>query len=933
MKVEKFFACMLCSIFSIAVFSQNFGGTPANIKWQQVNSNAARIIFPKGYDTVGERVSAVVDALQLWDAHALGNKRKKVNVVLHPFSNVPNAFVQLAPFESEFYLHQPFDALSNGALSWEDQLSVHEYRHVQQYNNFNVGLSKIAGIVFGENARALANAASVPDWFFEGDAVYNETFMSSEGRGRLPGFLDGYRQIFTDSLNYSYEQLRNGSYQNSIPNHYPLGYMLVAYGYEKYGSEFWKNVTHDAASFKPLFYPLQGAVKKYAGISFTQFTEDAFSFFKEKMKTINKQDTIHWLTTLKKNNPQNYLFPHTYDGGNMIVLKNSFTKIPAFISIDKDGIETFIAVNDIGYERYFSYNNGKIIFTFSQPDIRYANRDFTGIKLLDIHAGKSTIVARHSNYFTPDISHNGKKIIAVEMPQALVSNLTLMDLEGNIIKEYHKNEILFSYPKFSRDDQSIFVLTKNHAGKMGIDKIDIPTGKFETILPFAKRILGNPLVQGDTLLFTCAHDDIQETWMYNFQSKKIFKTGINGFIISQSTFLPNGNLVASIFTADGYRLATFQPVWNEINASDTLKGLYVQQPFHTTENEFLKNLPVREFKVEPYHKLTNPFHFHSWNPVIDPPEYSLNIYGQNILNTIQSTLFYKFNSNEKFHQIGISEIYGGWFVQPFFGASQTWHRSFQYNADTNFTWNEFNANVGLRLPLNLSGGKEYRRLAATVSYHYNQVDWTGIAKELITNYQAPYMQYSIGYSGSIQQARKQIYPRLAENIFIQYTHTTGNLKARQLYINSQLFLPGFFSTHSLVLNASLQNRDTLQNYFFSNKFEAARGYESYQFARNWKIGATYHFPVCYPDIGFKNIVYFLRIRGAVFFDYAQGGGIAKSNQYIFRSAGAEIYFDTKWWNQQPVTFGFRYSRLLDYKYTLQQPNQWAFIVPVNLFGR
>lgn len=166
MKVEKFFACMLCSIFSIAVFSQNFGGTPANIKWQQVNSNAARIIFPKGYDTVGERVSAVVDALQLWDAHALGNKRKKVNVVLHPFSNVPNAFVQLAPFESEFYLHQPFDALSNGALSWEDQLSVHEYRHVQQYNNFNVGLSKIAGIVFGENARALANAASVPDWFF-----------------------------------------------------------------------------------------------------------------------------------------------------------------------------------------------------------------------------------------------------------------------------------------------------------------------------------------------------------------------------------------------------------------------------------------------------------------------------------------------------------------------------------------------------------------------------------------------------------------------------------------------------------------------------------------------------------------------------------------------------------------------------------------------
>ncbi len=933
MYVRKTICFFVLSAFSTIVFAQNFGGTPASVKWQQVNTNTARIIFPKSYDSVGQRISAIVQSLQKKDVHPLGNKKQKINIVIHPYSNVSNAFVQLAPFESEFYLHQPFDALSNGALSWEDQLSVHEYRHVQQYNNFNTSLSKVAGIFFGENARALANAAAIPDWFFEGDAVYNETFMSEEGRGRLPDFLDGYRQIFADSLQYNYELLRNGSYQKLIPNHYPLGYMLTAYGYEKYGNDFWRNVTQDAAAFKPLYYPFQGAVKKYAGISFKQFTDEAFSFFRDKMLAGKLPEQINWFTNIEKNNVANYILPYAESDGSIIVLKNSFKKIPAFYRIEKDGKESAIAVNDISNETYFSYNNGKIIYAFSQPDIRYANRDFTGIKVLDVNTGTSKIVVSHTTFFTPDISHDGKNIIAVNMPKALITSLVLMDENGKIIKEFKQENTSFSYPKFSRNDDFIFVLTRNRSGEMGMEQLNISTGSFENILPMAKRILGNPVVHGDTILFTCAHDAIQETWAYDIQSNKIFKTGISGHNISQSTLLPGDNLMASIFTSNGYRLATIQPKWNEVTVSDTLKGLYVQKPFARDENEFLKDLPETNFTISPYKKFTHPFHFHSWNPVINAPEYSLNVYGQNILNTIQSTLFYTYNSNEQSHQFGMNEIYGGRFVQPFFGVSKTLHRSFNLNMDTSFSWNELNTNVGLRLPLNLSGGKQYRNLETNIAFHYNTVEWTGNAKNIYTNYEVPFMQYSIGYSGSIQQAKKQIYPHFAENMYVQYNHTTGDLTARQLYINGRIFLPGFFTTHSLVINAAMQNRDTLRNYFFSNNFEAARGYNSYQFARNWKIGATYHFPLLYPDYGFKNIVYFSRIRGALFYDYAQGGGVDKSRQYIFRSAGAEIYFDTKWWNQQPITFGFRYSRLLDYQTTLQQPNQWEFIVPVNLFGR
>ncbi len=97
--------------------------------------------------------------------------------------------------------------------------------------------------------------------------------------------------------------------------------------------------------------------------------------------------------------------------------------------------------------------------------------------------------------------------------------------------------------------------------------------------------------------------------------------------------------------------------------------------------------------------------------------------------------------------------------------------------------------------------------------------------------------------------------------------------------------------------------------------------------------------LAYPDWGFGNIVYFTRIRTNLFYDFVR---VQDYNYRIsprpkievdFRSYGAEVYFDTKWWNQHNVTFGFRYSRLQDLSPLNPSANQWEFIVPVNLLGR
>ena len=48
----------------------------------------------------------------------------------------------------------------------------------------------------------------------------------------------------------------------------------------------------------------------------------------------------------------------------------------------------------------------------------------------------------------------------------------------------------------------------------------------------------------------------------------------------------------------------------------------------------------------------------------------------------------------------------------------------------------------------------------------------------------------------------------------------------------------------------------------------------------------------------------------------------------------EIYFDTNWWNELPLNFGFRYSHLLDRDlYGGPGSERFEFILPVNLFQR
>src|SRR6185503_13163183 len=150
----------------------------------------------------------------------------------------------------------------------------------------------------------------------------------------------------------------------------------------------------------------------------------------------------------------------------------------------------------------------------------------------------------------------------------------------------------------------------------------------------------------------------------------------------------DSKIIASVFTADGYRLAPIKQQWQPVNNADTLKDLYLSNPFQKQANGLLKNTKEKSFSITTYPKASGLFNFHSYNPYFSDPDYSFIIYGQNVLNTFQSQLYYTYNRDEHFHRVGYTGIYGGWYLQPFADVNQTWNRSRVVTADTSLRWNE-----------------------------------------------------------------------------------------------------------------------------------------------------------------------------------------------------------------------------------------------------
>ncbi|MGI4804709.1 MAG: TolB family protein, partial [Janthinobacterium lividum] len=560
----------LSTFFWSRLHAQEFGGNPPSIKWQQINTKEARIIFPQGLDSSAQRIANIIRYMHRDIATTIGFRQKKINIVLQNQTTISNGYVGLAPFRSEYYLTPDQNSFELGSLPWADQLAIHEYRHVQQYNNFDVGLTKVFHSIFGEGGQAVLSTLTVPNWFYEGDAVYNETLTSRQGRGRLPFYYNGYRALWSADKNYSWMKLRNGSYQDFVPNHYPLGYMEVAYGREKYGDDFWKKVTHDAAAVKSTF---RGAIKKYSGLSYPQFRTQALTAFKNQFAA---EDA-------KQNQPKHFVadheFPAFINDTSFIYVKSTYSKVHAFV-LRNGASEKVIRTRDNSLDNQFSYRNGKIVYAAYRPDLRWNYRDYSSLQLLDVGTGIQKNITKNSKYFSPDLSEDGKTIIAVLQSPQGKSELHLIDVAtGNVIKKLpNPQKLIYTYPKFL-NDKTVISAVRNPSGKMNLAEINLNNGEITNLTPAGFKVIGFPTIKKDTVYFTVSTEKNDAFYAITLTDRKIYllkNSTLNSQIGNYQATVNNHAILYNSFTATGFELHSVEKkdvIWQPVNDSELASPL------------------------------------------------------------------------------------------------------------------------------------------------------------------------------------------------------------------------------------------------------------------------------------------------------------------------------------------------------------------------
>ncbi|MFM8806129.1 MAG: hypothetical protein ACKOD1_02095 [Sphingomonadales bacterium] len=920
------------------LYGQPYGGNPARQRWKQLSTDSVRIIYAPGLDSQAQRAIALVRRIAASDSFRLGKRLQPIDIVLQQSPVISNAYVQLGPFRSEWMLMPNLNNFTSGTLGWSDLLALHEYRHVEQINNMNVGLSKAARILLGEQGYDLAINAAVPNWFFEGDATWQESALSRQGRGRLPQFLNAFPALWQGGKNYPWSKLRNGSYKDVVPDHYELGYLLVNYGVARYGEKFWPTVIQRAASFSSLFYPFQQAIAKTAQLSYAQFRKNAFAWYKEKQPLAEPSVPV-WLLKTETRYATDRQYPYWVGGDTLLLQKSSRIHRPGFYLVTKNR-EKLLRTLDISLDQPFAYRNGKLVYAAYEKDPRWHWVSYSSLRIVDVHSGKQTSLTHHTRYFTPDIAPGLDKIIAVQVSESGKASLELLSSSnGKQMASYVSPAgYLYTDPKFL-SDTSVVTAVRDQQGAMALLHLSLTTGLQELLTPFLPYSLGFLHPYQGAIYFTAGFSGNDHIYCLRLPDRSVWQV-TSGGVGKYNVHAHADTLYWSEPTAEGLqvRIAPAEPrLWKRVS----LDSLNLLTPYSVAGapsgslsllSQFAATRSAADtVSATRYKKSTGLLNIHSWRPDYQDPLFRFALYGENVLSTLQTEIAYAYNENERSHSVGMSATYAGWFPHLTLGTDYTFERSAVVRG-VRRAWSQLDTRVGLSLPLQDVNGRSYRNLNVGSFYVLRNDVYKGAYRDSLGSVTFSYLLHSIQFSLGVQQAMQHIFPRWGASVSLLGQHSVSSFDGRQFNAAATIYLPGLSQRHHLLLQGAWQERDTLGQLSFGNRLAYSRGFTGRNFSRMWKAGVNYHFPIWLPDFGIASIAYVNRVRANLFYDYTLVYSRNKRQTAMQRSTGAEVFFDTKWWNQHPVSFGFRVNYLID-RDQFDGYRGWfaEFIMPVTLF--
>ncbi|MPM05355.1 Protein TolB [bioreactor metagenome] len=967
--IKKLYILFVALFLSGAASAQYYmlGEDAANQKWYSIETEHFTFVFPETFLDRAQTLANQSEQYYGTVTGSLNHVSRKIPVLIHTGSVVANAYSLWTPERTEYFMTP---SQNNYAHNWLQQLIIHEDRHMVQMDKLNQGLTKALGYIVGEQSVAVTLGLFMPMWYMEGDAVTTETAFSESGRGRIPSFeMKMKAQLLTEGL-YNFEKASLGSYKDFVPDQYYFGYYYVAQSRKYYGASLWDNAIRNSARNWWQISPISHSFKKQTGYSKKELYRIFFRDLKDQwlLQTAAKQTAKYTLVPLPESKVQtHYKFPEFINDSTILAEKSGMDDYARFVTINintgeekticKAGfyaseelpatdVIPVLSKNSPGSWTTDNLSLAGNCFVWAEKKWhpRWEHVSYSVIMKHDLSSGKTTQLTHRTKYFSPALSTDGKRIVAVEFLPDGTCNIVVLDAsDGNLIDTYPIEKGSFAMtPEFSPDAKQIVCITQKPDLK-GIEILDIDTRKWHTVLAPSANDISNPSWKNDGIYFNAPFSGTDNVYHLDPASCAVSQITFDTFGAFNIAFSPSGErFVFSSYQNAGFVLQTAKT--NEIAPLEIqsvcrncigLDSCYIGQ-----EKPFLPDSLWKDslYEIKKYRKGLHLFNLHSWMPVsFNSDNYSLlpgvSFSSQNLLSTSVLTGGYEYLTNEETGRFYADYTYTGWYPEiTLKGSFGTRHGLADLEGYTDFhTWMEQSAGIELCLPLKSTIRDFFQKYRLTAGFNIHNIDpYVTPSVSYITNLPNGNMfsvESKFEFMNRQKTVLRDLMPRWGQDLDIIYKQSiSGDVDAgSQLTASAKLFFPGFANHHGFKLDAAYMKKQAGE-YSFTDDFIYPRGYTQIASTESEKIGLNYKFPVWYPDFNIGSLLYFKRLKLNLFYDY--GEYTFQNSRHIMNSTGCEWTCDTHVFRFFiPLDIGFRYAYL-----PRTNENTFEFLLGINFSG-
>lgn len=869
----KSILCVAFCLIGINCLAQEGAVTatnPASIKWNQINTENFRLLFPRGYESQAQRVANTLETIREPESKTIGSLPSKITVVLQNQSALSNAFVSITPRRAEFYGMPPQDYNFIGTNDWLNLLASHEYRHMAQFQHATRGFNKIFKYAFGYNVLAGMSYVAAPQWFWEGDAVATETAFTRSGRGRVPNFDLVFRTNLQEGRVFNYHKQYLRSYKNNIPNHYVLGFNMVSYLRKKTGDpQIWDKIT--ARSWNVPFIPFRfsSALRKETGLYVKDLYNEMAADLQKEWKA--QQDGLK-LTTFEKVNVRStsaytdYLFPQELEDGSILVRKSGIGDIEQLVVLKNGEEKTVFTQGPINEAAMLSATNSRVVWNEYRFDPRWQVRTYSTVVGYDIGSKTKRVLGRKSRYASAAISPDGYKVATIETSTEYQTRLVILDyLSSRVLKTFENpgNDFI-SMPRWTHDGKEIVALLTNTNGK-AVVKINSENGSVTKLTDFSDENIGHPVPFSHYVLYNSPVSGIDNVYALDVNSGSRFQITSSKYGAYNPTVTKDSKWIYyNEQGKDGMDVVKipFDPsawrIWTTQQQPQNNFGHLVEQEGHPS---LMNNLSSKQYEVRPYHKVRGMINPYSWGATASTSLTSafVGVSSQDLLSTTTISAGYAYDNTEKTGAWKASLSYQGLYPIIDFSISQSNRKVDEGNIQTlvlpkapavdttvlnrNLTlkWLERNIEGGIRIPLNTTSSKYFGNFTIGNSIGVTQIsDFSNtisngriipsttigdsilgfyFLSDRLANGNLIYNHFQISTYRLLKQSRRDINSKFGQALFLNVYNTPygGTYKGTEFSLYGLMYLPGLFKHHSLWGYWGYQYSEINNSFYYANK--------------------------------------------------------------------------------------------------------------------